>query len=328
MPSSIHTHDLTRVFRIRQTENGRPEKRELTAVDRLNLSVPKGSLYGLLGRNGAGKTTLVRMLSTLLLPTSGKAIVAGFDVAAEPDQVRRHIGCLLPGERTHYWKLTARENLNLFAALYGIPRKLEKRRVEEVLEIADLRGRADERVENYSTGMRQRLALARALLHDPPVLFLDEPTSGLDVPSARAFRLLVMDLAAAGKTILLTTHNLSEAQDVCSRVGIIHEGHLVAEDTPKGLRDASGGMDVVEIRCQAPHSPLEAMTRVAGSFSVTAEPDGEAWRITVKGPGARTLIPELAPITFQEGWRLLACDVMRPDLEDVFVQVTRGRDGR
>ncbi|MBE3519589.1 MAG: ABC transporter ATP-binding protein [Firmicutes bacterium] len=250
MEYAITTEGLTKVYRVRQTTGGKTETKEIKAVLDLNLRICRGELFGLLGVNGAGKTTTIRMLATLLEPTSGTAVVNGFDVLKQPVDVRRSIGCLLPGERSHYWKLTARENLRFFGTLYGIPTRVLENRIKEVLDIVGLSRRADERVENYSTGMRQRLALARAILHDPPILILDEPTAGLDVHSARMLRQMVQDLAASGKTVLLTTHNLQEAEEVCTRVAVIHEGRIVVQDTPAALRALSTGLDVLEVTCE------------------------------------------------------------------------------
>jgi len=348
LSGGIVTRDLTRVFHIRSSATGeksRPMKKELVAVDRLSLDIRPGELFGLLGRNGAGKTTTIRMLSTLIEPTSGTAYVAGFDVVRQAAAVRASIGCVLPGERTHYWKLTARENLRFFAAMYGLDPKREKVRIAEVLDIVSLSDRADERVENYSTGMRQRLALARALLHDPPVLFLDEPTAGLDVHSARALRSLVKQLASAGYTILLTTHNLQEAQELCTRVGIIHKGRLVAVDSPDGLRKRSGAADIVQVRCrrlggtngpwqgapvsaraflQPDASPLPVIRAVLDGSEIRAEgstKDGE-WTVTCRGPGAASFIPRLTAALLEHGWELVECAVKEPSLEDIFVEIT------
>lgn len=356
MQSSIHTQGLTRIYTVRKTTGLGTSVTRLTAVDHLDLVVSPGELFGLLGVNGAGKTTTIRMLSTLLEPTSGEASVAGFDVVKSAAKVRQRIGCLLPGERTHYWKLSARENLRFFSAMYGLDPRQEKRRIQEVLDLVGLCERADERVENFSTGMRQRLSLARALLHDPPVLFLDEPTSGLDVHSARALRRTIKGLAQGGKTILLTTHNLQEAQDVCSRIGIIHHGKLVALDTPQGLRDLSGALDIVELAGRmtpTPSTPTGTTTTPATPTASVAErtpdsgilestvravlnaagvttpaitlthPDETAWRIVVKGKKVSNLVPNLLAAVFEDGWEVTGCTIKLPDLEDVFVDMTR-----
>jgi len=337
--SGIVTRNLTRVFTMRQ--EGRV--RETLAVDALDLSVAPGELFGLLGVNGAGKTTTIKMLATLLEPTSGEAWVAGRSVTTEPRAVRANLGCLLPGERTLYWKLTARENLHFFGTLHGMPPRRLKQRVSEVLELVGLADRGDERVEKFSSGMKQRLALARTILHEPPVLFFDEPTTGLDIHSARSLRTLIRNLAGAGRTVLLTTHNLQEAQDLCDRVGIIHRGRLVALDSPENLRRASSASDIVVLRFGPGPAPLrhvvaavagEAAVRVglpapevsvAGDWadataSAAAEADG--LEIAVKGRGAAGYAAELLVALRDRGLGVLGLETRRPGLEDVFVELT------
>ncbi|MGH2377520.1 MAG: ABC transporter ATP-binding protein [Candidatus Limnocylindria bacterium] len=214
-----------------------PDRRErFRAVDGIDLVVEPGEIFGVLGPNGAGKTTTLKMLSTLLEPTSGEAYVLGIDVRERPREVRARLGAMLSGERSLYWKLTARENLEYFAALYHVPPRETRRRIDAALESAKLTDRAEDYVERYSTGMRQRLALARALLPDPPLLILDEPTVGLDPQASRDLRERVRDLQRQGRTVLLTTHYMEEADQLCDRIAIIDHGRIVALDTPQALK--------------------------------------------------------------------------------------------
>jgi len=226
--------------RVRPDGGGpRPAGREITAVDGVTLRIRRGELFGLLGPNGAGKTTTIRLLCTLLAPTAGTARVWGCDVVRAPQAVRGHIGVILTGERSVYWRLTGRENLEYSAALYQVPREVARRRIPRLLDLVELTPRADDLVERYSTGMRQRLALVKALLHDPPVLLLDEPTTGLDPQAARTIRDLIRRLhREEGKTIILTTHDMDEADQLCERVGIIDRGRIIALDAPQALRHA------------------------------------------------------------------------------------------
>jgi ABC-2 type transport system ATP-binding protein len=232
---------------------GAAGRRGFVAVDDLSLEIAQGEFFGLLGPNGAGKTTLVRMICTLLEPTAGSLYVFGYDAVRDPSEVRRRIGAVLAGERSVYWKLTGRENLDYFAALYRVPSRDTRRRIDAVLDQVGLSDRADAYVERYSHGMRQRLILARALLPDPPLLVLDEPTIGLDPQAARNLRALLQRLHREGRTILLTTHYMEEADQLCERIGIIDHGRIIALDDPTRLK-----------RSVAPTGGRPAQVRVVG----------------------------------------------------------------
>jgi ABC-2 type transport system ATP-binding protein len=218
-----------------------PDHRErFRAVDGVDLRIERGEIFGLLGPNGAGKTTTMRMLATLLEPTSGTASVMGLDVVREAREVRRQMGAVLSDGRSLYWKLTARENLEYFAALYHVPAAETRRRIDDALAAVRLTDRQEDYVERYSAGMRQRLVLARALLPDPQLLLLDEPTVGLDPQSSRDLRERVAALRADGRTVVLTTHYMEEADQLCDRIAIIDHGTIVALDTPLGLKRLMG----------------------------------------------------------------------------------------
>jgi ABC-2 type transport system ATP-binding protein len=244
--NAIELHDIHRTF---QTTTGtlRRHRKDVVALDGLSLAVPEGELFGLLGPNGAGKTTTIKILTTLLIPTSGRATVFGQDVVREAKQIRKRIGFVFGGERGLYYRLSGADNLRYFAELYSVvPREIGPR-VVELLALVGLSDRADERVEGYSRGMKQRLHLARTLLHRPLVLFLDEPTIGLDPIGARELRKIVTDLHAQGTTIILTTHYLFEADAMCQRIGVIDHGHLVALGTPGELKANVSDLGVVEL---------------------------------------------------------------------------------
>jgi ABC-2 type transport system ATP-binding protein len=244
--NAIELQDIHRTF---QTTTGtlRRHRKDVVALDGLSLAVPEGELFGLLGPNGAGKTTTIKILTTLLIPTSGRATVLGRDVVREAQQIRKRIGFVFGGERGLYYRLSGADNLRYFAELYGVVPHEIGPRVVELLALVGLSDRADERVEGYSRGMKQRLHLARTLLHRPVVLFLDEPTIGLDPIGARELRKIVTDLHAQGTTIILTTHYLFEADAMCQRIGVIDHGHLVALGTPGELKANVTDLGVVEL---------------------------------------------------------------------------------
>lgn len=246
----------------------RRTKVENVAVDGIDLAIAPGELFGLLGPNGAGKTTTVKILTTLLLPTSGTARVLGYDVVSATNAVRRRIGFVFGGERGLYWRLSGLDNLRYFADLYRIPPQVSKRRIPELLEVLGLAGRERDKVEGYSRGMKQRLHLARGLLNDPDVLFLDEPTIGLDPVGARDLRVLVRGLADRGKTIFLTTHYMFEADAICDRVAVIKKGRIVAEGTPGSIKQLVGDVGVVEFEVDG--ISTEAVQRLQGLAGVSS----------------------------------------------------------
>jgi ABC-2 type transport system ATP-binding protein len=221
---AVDTFDLTRRFG------------DFTAVDHVNLEVREGEIYGLLGPNGAGKSTTIRMLSTLLKPTSGSARVAGFDVSREPNEVKRRIG-LVSEKVILYTRLTATQNLNFFGSLYKVEPSALKKRIDQLLAMVKLTQFKDKPIGSYSSGMRQRVNIIRALLHDPEIIFLDEPTVALDPQSTRFIWDLVKELKSRGRTIILTTHMMEEAEELSDRVCIIDHGRVMAADTPAALKE-------------------------------------------------------------------------------------------
>ncbi len=234
---AIQTIDLRRVYQ--QSGIGKTRK-TITALDGVSLTIEQGELFGLLGRNGAGKTTLIKVLTTLLAPTSGKAFVNGLDVTRNVMPVRRCIAMVSGGEQSGYGILTVREQLWMFAQFYGVPSREAHKRIDELLAVVDLGDQANQKVYALSTGMRQRMNLCRALVSDPEILFLDEPTVGLDVEAARAVRKYVRSWIHQNprRTVLLTTHYMFEAEELCDRVAIIDHGHIVAQGTTNDLKRA------------------------------------------------------------------------------------------
>jgi ABC-2 type transport system ATP-binding protein len=243
---AIEAVDLVRTYR---THTGVIRRRplEVEAVRGVSFEVAPGELFGLLGPNGAGKTTTIKMLITLLLPTSGTARVMGFDVVSQTTEVRQRIGYVFGGDRGLYDRVSGLDNLRYFAELYGVDPGQQKRRIEALLELVGLTGRENEKVEGYSRGMRQRLHIARGLLHDPEVIFMDEPSIGLDPVGARELRQTVRSLVDAGKTVLLTTHYMFEADALCDRIAVINTGRIVALGTGDDLKGAIANRTIVEI---------------------------------------------------------------------------------
>ncbi len=236
MTLSICTEHLGRVYKIRGGKKEEPKS--LVALEDVNLEVRQGELFGLLGPNGAGKTTLIKILTTLLAPTSGRAWVAGFDVSEQPAEVRARINMVSGGEASGYGLLTVRENLWMFSQFYGIPPREADRRIRALLEVVGLADRIHTKSSDLSTGLRQKMNIVRGFLTDPEVLFLDEPTLGLDVGASREVRTFIRQWVDENprRTILLTTHYMVEAEALCDRVAIINRGHVLACDTPENLK--------------------------------------------------------------------------------------------
>lgn len=258
------------------------KKQETIALHELNLSVPSGSVFGLLGPNGSGKTTTMRILSTLLTPTSGEARVLGFDCVKEASKVRRRIGLILGGERGLYGRLTGIENLRYFAVLNHLSREQTQKRVKETIELVGLTEAGNRPVEQYSRGMRQRLHIARGILSDPDIIFMDEPTIGLDPEGSQELRMLVHKLVDRGKTILLTTHYMTEADDLSDQIVIINKGRIIATCSPSEIKRRFSKIAVMEVVIrQNRGSTYDELTLIPGIERVTNITDGPIQKLTL-----------------------------------------------
>jgi ABC-2 type transport system ATP-binding protein len=315
--AAIEAADLRRTYRT-HTGTIRRRAKEIEAVRGISFAVEPGELFGLLGPNGAGKTTTIKMLITLLIPTSGSARVLGLDVVRDARAVRRRIGYVFGGERGVYERLSGYDNLRYFAELYGVPAREQKGRIEELLELVGLKGREHERAEGYSRGMKQRLHVARGLLHDPEVLFLDEPTIGLDPVGAREVRSTIAALTQAGKTVLLTTHYMFEADALCDRIAVIAQGRIVAEGTPQALKAGVGEGTVVEVEVYGiEDAVVERVRALEGVSNVGVEARDQKQVLVVQTLPGRELVHSI--LGHLDGSAVGRVSSREPTLEDAYV---------
>ena len=318
----IEVEDLHRSYRTR-TGIRRGSGRDVEAVQGISFQVERGELFGLLGPNGAGKTTTIKILITLLLPTGGTARVLGRDVVHDAREVRKRIGYVFGGDKGLYERLSALDNLRFFAELYGVPAREQKQRIGSLLELVGLTGRQDERVEGFSRGMRQRLHIARGLLHQPEVLFLDEPSIGIDPVGARELRDTVAGLVRQGTTVLLTTHYMFEADELCDRIAVIAGGRIVADGTPAELKSRVTAGHVVEVEVfGGADERLAALRALPGVSSVVVEDSGHAQLVVVRADATALVTP--AVLGCLDGVPLGRVATREPTLEDAYVELVRG----
>jgi ABC-2 type transport system ATP-binding protein len=320
---AISAIDLKKTFRTRQGM-WKIKRKEVDAVRGVSFDVKHGEVFGLLGPNGAGKTTTVKMLTTLLLPTSGTAQILGLDVKEQTSEVRKHIGFSFAGSRGLYNRLTAIQNLKYFAELYAMDPQVTKKRIPELLELVGLAGRGNDRVETYSTGMTQRLHLARALLHDPQILFLDEPTVGIDPVGSRELRQTIKDLRSLNKTILLTTHYMAEAEELCQRIAIINNGRIMVMDSPDALKRRISGDSVIEVTVPAAKCTmlLEMLNKLDSKKSIEVVNNCEPEKICIRTPKPEKALELLSPYINTDS--ILGIEVRSQTLEDVYITIIQG----
>jgi len=289
----------------------------LTAVDNIDFKVEQGEVFGLLGPNGAGKSTTLSMLCTILKPTSGIALVNGFDVAKNPSQVRKSIGIVFQDPSIDD-KLTGRENMQMHGDLYGVPRDQLKSRIDEVLKLVELEDRADSYMNTYSGGMRRRLEIARSLIHYPKVLFLDEPTIGLDPQSRDHIWSYIRELIKSEDiTVILTTHYMEEADKLCPRIAIVDHGKIVAMDTPKKLKEQLGG-ETITVKTKKNDLFVEKIKAANIVKAVTIVNDD----VKMSVDSAHSLLPSVINIAMQNGIFIESVSVQEPQLDDVFLHYT------
>jgi ABC-2 type transport system ATP-binding protein len=318
MSDAVEIEDLVRLFQFNRRPSRGNQASAIRALDGVSMMVRRGEILGLLGPNGAGKTTLVKILSTMLLPTSGSVRVLGFDVTKEPRRVQERIGIVLGGERGFYGRLTVRQNLDYWSAMYQLPRRARRARIAELLDQLGLADRADSPVDRLSRGMKQRVHLARGFLGDPELVFLDEPTSGMDPVAARDFRRLLTDLRGNGRTILLATHDMSEAEAVCDRVALIDRGRIRGIEDPKEVGRWLTAYERVDARGVLPELLLR-IRHLPGTGAV--EDLGDGWlRVQTTSAGAAHAILELLI-----GAGITSVRTSLPSLEDVYLNLIGDR---
>jgi ABC-2 type transport system ATP-binding protein len=329
-PLAIHTEGLTRTYRKPRTRRwwwskAKPdegESREFVALDQVTLEVRPGELFGLLGPNGAGKTTLIKILTTLLAPSAGSARVDGLDVVAEAAEIRPRINMVSGGESSGYGILNVRENLWLFARIYGVPTAVAQERIDKMLGVVGLTDKATSRISHLSTGQRQKMNFCRGFITDPKILFLDEPTLGLDVTSARAIRTFIREWMKERpeRTLLLTTHYMAEADELCDRLAIIDRGKVLACDTPANLKRQVQKYPLYELSLAPGTNGWAAVEKLPGVHQSTATTTPTTVELKVSlldEPAIGAVVQSLVT----SGGRILTMKKVEPTLEDVFIEL-------
>jgi ABC-2 type transport system ATP-binding protein len=292
----------------------------LLAVDHVSFEVKDKEIFGLLGPNGAGKTTTIRMICGMLRPTSGTAVVAGFDVSNKPQEVKRRIG-LVPDVSNLFGELSARVNLEFMGKLYGLDKKTRRERIDQVLELFQLKDRQNDLVKYYSKGMHRRLTIAAALIHQPEILVMDEPTSGLDAQAARLVREIIIDLNKEGRTIFLTTHQIDEADRLAQRVGIIDRGRLITLNTPEQIKNSTEGMRALEIKILNGVDQQRWFPIISGVEGVDNVFLAEG-KIRILSKNLSQIIPTVVNLVGKHGGKIENISVTQPTLEDAYINLT------
>jgi ABC-2 type transport system ATP-binding protein len=330
---AIQTVNLTKTFKSKALGNHSSffnrKTINVNAVDNLNLEVKRGELFGLLGPNGAGKTTLVKMLCTLLPPDGGTALINGYDIAKQQMQVKRSLGTLFSvGERGFFWRLNGYRNLEFYASIYNVPRSKRQERIVEVLRLVGLENSSMQLYQKYSGGMKRKLALARTLLPDPPVILLDEPTTGLDVISSRNIRdFAKRTVEESGKTILYTTHYIEEAAQICNRIGILKQGKIIVVDTPDALRNRVKKIEAIYLTLeQVSLEQIDNLRHLDGVIEINEETEASLLP-NQRGLTVHLQSIEWLPLVFdflnKEKVKLVDFKRQEPTLEDAFIELTK-----
>jgi len=319
MQSPIEVRDLRKVYKSQGDR--RRQLREVVALDGISFEIGRGEFFGLLGPNGAGKTTTIGILTTRVRPTGGLALIEGIDVARDPVTVKRQIG-VVPQANNLDRSLTGREILLFHAEYFGIPRAQREQRAQDLLERFQLTERADEKPSAYSGGMSQRLKIARALMHDPAILFLDEPTTGLDPQARRAIWDMLVELNSRGQTILLTTHYMEEADQLCRRIAILDHGKLLAVDSPSGLKALIPGGYLIELQVRSDGDRLQSFQSNLRNLPGVAEVQGSDGIVRMYTDNKEGLLVQAIRLAADHEVMVTDAHVEEPSLESLFLHLT------
>jgi ABC-2 type transport system ATP-binding protein len=318
----INVNNLTKSFIVKKGPLFRKKKENKKAVDDVTFAIEQGEIFSLLGPNGAGKTTTIKMLATLLIPSSGNASVKGFDIVKNDHDVRKILTAVLPGERTLFWKLTVRENLLYFGSLYGLKRSYVNKKYNELLKYFEIEDKRDTLVERLSTGERQKIVISRALLPDPEVILLDEPTLGLDPVAAISLRKMIKQVAGQGKTILLTTHYMYEADELSNRVAIIDSGKIVCLDNPSQLKKSIAAKKIVRITTNAWDDKLSGYYKQKfKTHSIDVHQRNKDFHVHIRC-GQNLTMADISDFLKGYGVKASNMSLDEPSLEDVFIEMT------
>jgi len=327
MDYAVETINLTKIFKGEKEEG---ERRTIRAVDNANIKVKPSEFFGLLGPNGAGKTTLIKMLCTIILPTEGTAKINGYDILEEPEKVRSIFGWFHgeTGGRSLYWRLNAEDNLRFYAYLQNVPKGVAERRIDALLDFFELTKERRKLVKEFSTGMKVRVMLARALLHNPPILFMDEPTIGLDTLSAVETRKLLKALSSElGKTIIFTSHNMYEVEQLCERVAIMRNGKIIADSPPSELREMIRDVRAIEVEIRNFANPEEVVQRLADmpivKKVIERRTNADDLVIRLQVEDEYEAIPLVTERLHSYGVKISSIRQAEPTFEDIYVRLTK-----
>lgn len=328
MEYAVETFGLTK--RFIQT-NGfidlfhKSRRKEITAIEDVNLKIKKGELFGILGPNGAGKTTLIKVLCTLILPSAGSAFVNGYNIVKDEDDARASLGFVSGDERSFYWRLTGRQNLEFFSALNNI--RDNHRKVNQVLDLIDLKDKADNKFHTYSAGMKQRMAIARGLLNDPEVLFMDEPTRSLDPGTAQHLRTFIKEqlIDDQKKTIIMSTHHLDEAEQLCDRVAIMDQARISACGTFNDLRNMINIEEIYHLEVKGLSKSALAQINEVDGINYTVKLNSDVFLLDIEIYQNNLILPQVIETIVNSGGKIIACSTRKPALNEVFARFVKGR---